>query len=89
MSAATTLKAACIGLQHGHMGTIGPAKPGWIHTFRQLDGVEVVAYCEDTLTDRLAEAAEHDPEASVYTSVDDLIDKQDFDFAFSLGQRDR
>ena len=84
MSAAAnrTLKAVCIGLQHGHMGTIGPVKPGWIHTFRQLKGVEVVAYCEDTLTDRLAEAAEHDPEASVYTSVDDLIEKQDFDFAF-------
>ncbi len=76
------LKAVCIGLQHGHMGTIGPVKPGWIHTFRQLEGVEIVAYCEDTATEKLAEAAEYDPEASVYTSVDDLIEKQDFDFAF-------
>ena len=46
------------------MGTIGPVKSGWIHTFRQVDGVEVVAYCEDTLTDRLAEAAQYDPEAA-------------------------
>jgi predicted dehydrogenase len=64
------------------MGSIGPAKPGWIHTFRQLDGVEVVAYCEDSDTARLDEASEHQPEANVYTSVDDLIEKQDFDFAF-------
>ena len=76
------LKAACIGLRHGHMGTIGPSMPGWIHTFRQLNGVEVVAYCEDTAIDSLAEAAEYHPEASVYESVDDLIERHDFDFAF-------
>ena len=54
-SGGNPLKAVCIGLQHGHMGTIGPVKPGWIHTFRQLEGVEVVAYCEDTATEKLAE----------------------------------
>src|SRR5436309_1115947 len=37
---AEMLKAACIGLRHPHaLGLVG--------TFQQLDGVEVVAYCED------------------------------------------
>ena len=81
MAATDTLKAAIIGLRHPHAGTIGPSTPGYIHSFRQLDGVEVVAYCEDTDTERLDEAAEYDPAAGIYTSLDDLLARQDFDIA--------
>lgn len=51
-----TLKAAIVGLRHGHIGSIGPEKPGYIQTFRHLDGVDVVAYCEDTEPERLEPA---------------------------------
>ena len=37
------LKVAIVGLRHGHMGTIGPAKPGLIHMYEYLDEFEVVA----------------------------------------------
>ena len=43
-----TLRAAMVGLRHGHMGSIGPEKPGYIQTFKRLEDVEVVAYFEDT-----------------------------------------
>ena len=83
------LRAAAIGLRHGHMGSIGPEKPGWIHTFRHLEGVDVVAYCEDGEPERLDAAREHDPGAGRYDSVDDLIAKEDFDLAFmALPSRD-
>ena len=75
------LKAAIIGLRHGHLGTIDQKKPGYISNFRQLDGVDVVAYCEDVATDVLNDARKHHPGASVYTSVDDLIANEDFDLA--------
>ena len=76
-----TLKAAIVGLRHGHIGSIGPEKPGYIQTFRHLDGVDVVAYCEDTEPERLEPAKTHHPEARTYTSLDDLIEREEFDVA--------
>ena len=73
-----------IGLRHPHVGSIGPEKPGMVHTVRQLDGVQIVAYCEDTEPSLLEPARQHDPCAHVYTSVDDLISREDFDLAFVL-----
>ena len=76
------LKAATIGLRHGHMGSIGPSKPGWIHTARAMDGIEIVAYAEDTDPSGLEDASTYYPDANVYTDYDELIDKEDFDIAF-------
>ena len=75
------LKVAIVGLRHGHMGTIGPAKPGLIHMYHYLDEFEVVAYCEETDTSMLDPAKEHAPGAGVYTSLDDMIANEDFDLA--------
>ena len=60
------LKAACIGLRHGHAS-------GLIGTFRQLDGVQVVAYCEDTDAGALERVGTAHPDARRYTSVDELL----------------
>jgi predicted dehydrogenase len=75
------LKVAIVGLRHGHMGSIGPAKPGLIHMYQYLDEFEVVAYCEETDTSLLDPAKEFDAEAGVYTSLDDMIANEDFDLA--------
>ena len=74
-------KVAIIGLRHGHVGSIGPEKQGLIQTFWRLEEVEIAAYCEDTNTGLLDAASEHDSDASVYASVDDLIADEDFDIA--------
>ncbi|MDA1142839.1 MAG: Gfo/Idh/MocA family oxidoreductase [Planctomycetota bacterium] len=71
---ADKLKAACIGLRHGH------AK-GLIGTFNQLEGVEVVAYCEDTAFDALDALKETYPGAKYFREVDELLDQEDFDVA--------
>jgi UDP-N-acetyl-2-amino-2-deoxyglucuronate dehydrogenase len=76
-----TLRAAMVGLRHGHMGSIGTEHPGYIQTFKGLDDVEVVAYFEDTETERLAPVATEDPGAKAYTSLDDLIANEEFDVA--------
>ena len=76
-----TLKAAMVGLRHGHMGSIGPEKPGYIQTFKSLDDVEVVAYFEGTEPERLEPARTEDPNASLHTDLDDLIANADFDVA--------
>ena len=52
------LKTTLIGLRHPHMGKFGPEPSGYIATFRQLQGVAVVAYCEDTDTSLLEPAGE-------------------------------
>ena len=77
-----TLKTALIGLRHPHIGSFGMEKPSYIHTLKQLQGVELVAYCEDTDSKRLDLARESDPAAHHYSSVDDLIANEDFDLAF-------
>ena len=81
MTGKKTLRAAMVGLRHGHMGSIGPEKPGYIQTFKGLDDVEVVAYFEDTEPERLAPVATVDPGANTYTSLDDLIANEEFDVA--------
>ena len=43
------LKAATIGLRHGHMGSIGPSKPGWIHSARAMEGIEIVDYEDEKI----------------------------------------
>lgn len=83
MASHSILKAAIIGLRHGHVGRLEPQNPspGYAHTFRQLDGVRVVAYCEDKDHTRLEFARQFDPGARIYTSVDDLLAADDFDLA--------
>lgn len=75
------LKLAIVGLSLGHAGTIGPKKPLFIANFRNMENVEVVAYCEEDKPSLLDEAGVHHPEAHVYDSVDELIAKEDFDVA--------
>ncbi len=70
-----------VGLRHGHMGKVGPEHTGYIGTFRQLDGVEIVAYCEDTDPSLLEPVGQFDPDASTYTSIDDLIRNEEFELA--------
>ena len=81
MAGQKTLRAAMVGLRHSHMGSIGPERPGYIQTFRGIDGVEVVAYVEDTEPERLDAVATEHPGARTYTSLDELIANEDFDFA--------
>ena len=76
-----TLKTAMVGMRHGHMGKVGPDYVGYIGTFRQLEGVEIVAYCEDTDPSLLEPVAQFDPGARTYTSIDDLIRGEEFELA--------
>ena len=50
MSIEKPLRVAMIGLRHPHVGSLDPARPspGYIHTFKQIPDVQVVAYCEDS-----------------------------------------
>ncbi len=77
------LRVAMIGLRHPHVGSLDPARPapGYIHTFKQIPNVEIVAYCEDSDSSLLDLARAFDPGARVYTSVDDLLAKEDFALA--------
>ena len=75
------LKAVHIGLSVGHAGSFDDSKPRLIHDFRRLEGVDVVAYCELYDPSYLDEAKKHHPNANVYSDVDDLIAKEDFDLA--------
>ena len=79
MTTGKVLRAAMIGMRHGHQGGLGQEGAGYIQALRQCEGVEIVAYCEDTDTGLLDPVPELDPGASAYTSVDDLIAKEDFD----------
>jgi len=81
MSNLETLKVAIVGLSLGHAGTIGPKKPLMIANFRNMENVEIVAYCEEDNPSLLEEAELHDPDANVYDSVDELIAREDFDMA--------
>ena len=56
-----------IGLRHGHMGKIAPEPTGYIATFQQLEGVEIVAYCEDTDPSLLDPAHKLHPNTHTYT----------------------
>lgn len=80
------LKTAMIGLRHGHVGKLDPdnSKPGYAHTLKALSDIQVVAYCEDTDPQLLESAKKFDPGAHLYTSVDDLIAREDFDLAWVI-----
>lgn len=75
------LKAVHIGLSVGHAGSFDDSKPRLIHDFRRLEDVDVVAYCELYDSSYLDDAKKHHPNANLYSSVDDLIAKEDFDVA--------
>ena len=81
MSTKKTLKAVHVGISVGHAGSFDDSKPRLIHDFRRLEGVEVVAYCELYDPSFLDVAKKHNPSANLYTSVDELIAKEDFDLA--------
>ena len=81
MGTQKTIRVAAVGLSLGHAGTIGPEKTGYIDNWKQIEGVEVVAYCEQNRPEILDDAGVHHPGANVYTSVDDLIANEDFDMA--------
>ena len=75
------LRAVHIGLSVGHAGSFDDSKPRLIHDFRSLDGVDVVAYCEIYDSSYLDEARKYHPDANLYSSVEELIAKEDFDLA--------
>ncbi len=83
MSIEKPLRVALIGLRHPHVGSLDPTRPspGYIHTFKQIPDVQVVAYCEDSDPLLLDRAREFDPSAHVYASVDELLEKEDFALA--------
>ena len=89
MTSGKTLKTAVVGLQHGHQGKIGPGGGGYIEMLKHLEGVEVVAYCEPNDPSLMEPAKEHEPGASLYTTIDDLIANEEFDLAWlALPARD-
>ncbi len=81
MTEKKVLKAVQIGMSTGHAGSLDSSRPRLIRTFQQLEGVEVVGYCEIYDQSYLDVAKAFDPKAGVYSSVEELIEKQDFDLA--------
>ncbi len=81
MTRGRTLKAVHIGLSVGHTGSFDDSNPRLIYDFRLLDDVDVVAYCELYDSSYLDEAKKHHPNANVYSDVDELISKEEFDVA--------
>ncbi len=78
MTGSDDLKIAIVGMRHGHVGQPG-AGTGYLETLKHVQGAEVVAYCEDSDDDLLAQAGVHQPGAALYDNVDDLIANEDFD----------
>ncbi len=76
------LRAALIGLQHGHMGSLNPASlRGFLGTFTQMPGVEVVALCEPQDAAALAREAAFAPSLRTYSSIQDLLAAENLDLA--------
>ncbi len=77
------LKAAIVGL-HIHAGSLHPDKNhGLLKSFKGQEDVEIVAYCESSpdQAETLDEIRLADPDARIYTNLDDLMANEDFDFA--------
>ena len=77
------LKAAMIGL-HIHAGSLHPDKNhGLLKSFKGQEDVEIVAYCESSpdQAEALDEIHHADPDARIYTDLNDLMTNEDFDFA--------
>ena len=81
MASDRPLRAAHVGLSTGHAGSFDDSKPRLIHDVRRLEGVEVVAYCETYDSSFLDDAKKHNPGAGLYSSLDDMLAKEEFDFA--------
>ena len=78
-----SLKAAMVGLRI-HAGSLHPDKNhGLLKSFKGQEGVEVVAYCEwaSDQAEALDEIRRMDPDARIYTDLDDLLANEDFDLA--------
>src|SRR6266542_4943273 len=79
------LRAAMIGLQHGHMGSLDPAAArGLLGTFRELaemGEVEIVAVCEPHAAAALAREVAFVPGARGYRSVAELLAAEEIDLA--------
>ena len=76
------LKAAMVGLGHGHSGTLNPAAPGGLlGTLRQLPGVRLVAICEPDEAAVLARESAFAPELGAFRDADALLAGADFDLA--------
>jgi predicted dehydrogenase len=77
-----TLRAAIVGLRHGHMGSLNPAGTrGLLGTFRQMGGVDVVALCEREDTAALERELAYAPGVRGYRHVEELLQREAFDFA--------
>src|SRR5688572_16393349 len=85
MSTGARLRAALVGLQHGHMGSLEPSKPrGFLGTFRQLalEGeVEIVAVCEPQDEAALAREVAFLTGVRGYRSIEALLEKEEVDLA--------
>lgn len=81
MSLEKPIRVAMVGLRHPHVGRVDPARPssGYIQTFKQIPGAQIVAYCEDSDAALLDQAKAFDPAANVYASVDDLLENEEFE----------
>ncbi|HXI16701.1 MAG TPA: Gfo/Idh/MocA family oxidoreductase [Chloroflexota bacterium] len=79
------LRAAMVGLQHGHMGSLDPAAPrGLLGTFRQLaevEDVQIVAVCEPEDAAALAREVAFVPGARGYHSIAELLAAEEIDLA--------
>ena len=81
MTSSGTLRAVHVGMSTGHAGSFDSSRPRLIRSFQQLEGVEVVAYCELYDSTYLDRAREFDPKAGLYSTVDELLEKEEFDLA--------
>jgi predicted dehydrogenase len=81
MSREQPLRAAMVGLRHGHMGSLNPASPGGLlNTFSQIPDVSIVALCEaDGQT--LAREGSFLPAARRFETVETLLADGEFDLA--------
>ena len=72
-----------VGL-HIHAGSLHPDKNhGLLKSFKAQEDVQIVAYCESSpdQAEALDEIRHADPEARIYTDLDNLMTNEDFDFA--------
>lgn len=81
MATERNLRVVHVGISTGHAGSFDSSKPRLIRRFQELDGVDVVGYCETYDPSFLDKASKSNPKAGLYTNVDDLISNQDFDLA--------
>ena len=83
MTDAARLKVAIVGLRI-HAGTLEPDRGhGLVKSFKAAPGVDVVAYCEWAPDQAAALGAlgQADPAARLYTSLDELLQRESFDIA--------